>query len=120
MLPESLATLVYTSGTTGPPKGTRLNHGNITWTIAAMREIVAVAAAEGRPLREMELARTLDATRAMAPHPTSMSHDFESGRPLEIDALLDAPLRAAARHGVAMPTVQALRDELLKWIASSR
>ena len=36
----SLATLVYTSGTTGPPKGARITHGNITWTIAAMQELV--------------------------------------------------------------------------------
>lgn len=37
---DSLATLVYTSGTTGPPKGTRITHGNVTWTIAAMEELV--------------------------------------------------------------------------------
>ncbi|HZP28458.1 MAG TPA: AMP-binding protein, partial [Acidimicrobiia bacterium] len=31
--PEHLATLVYTSGTTGPPKGTMISHGNIMWTL---------------------------------------------------------------------------------------
>jgi long-chain acyl-CoA synthetase len=32
-----LATLVYTSGTTGAPKGCRLTHGNLTWTVAQTR-----------------------------------------------------------------------------------
>ena len=34
--PDDLATLVYTSGTTGPPKGVCLTHGNITWTLDAV------------------------------------------------------------------------------------
>ena len=38
--PEQLATLVYTSGTTGPPKGTMISHDNIMWTI---RSAVAFA-----------------------------------------------------------------------------
>ena len=33
----SLATIVYTSGTTGDPKGCRLTHGNIVWTSAQAR-----------------------------------------------------------------------------------
>jgi long-chain acyl-CoA synthetase len=31
--PDHLATLVYTSGTTGPPKGTMISHANIMWTL---------------------------------------------------------------------------------------
>ena len=31
--PEDLATIVYTSGTGGPPKGTMLSHSNIMWTL---------------------------------------------------------------------------------------
>jgi len=33
IVPEQLATFVYTSGTTGPPKAAMVTHGNIMWTI---------------------------------------------------------------------------------------
>ena len=36
--PDDIATLVYTSGTTGPPKGAMLTQGGLAWTIESIRE----------------------------------------------------------------------------------
>ncbi|MGZ4211561.1 MAG: AMP-dependent synthetase/ligase [Actinomycetota bacterium] len=37
---EDLATLVYTSGTTGPPKGAMLTHNNIVWTCESLSKVL--------------------------------------------------------------------------------
>lgn len=44
--PDDLATLVYTSGTTGNPKGAMLTHGNIASNVAAVREFVPFGAGD--------------------------------------------------------------------------
>ncbi len=43
---EEVATLVYTSGTTGPPKGAQITHGNIVWTIDAVERMIGLRATD--------------------------------------------------------------------------
>ena len=43
---DQLATLVYTSGTTGPPKGVMISHANIMWTIRSSASVVHVREGE--------------------------------------------------------------------------
>jgi long-chain acyl-CoA synthetase len=40
--PDDLATLVYTSGTTGNPKGAMLTHGNITSNVVAVTKVLSL------------------------------------------------------------------------------
>jgi long-chain acyl-CoA synthetase len=42
--PDDLATLVYTSGTTGNPKGAMLTHGNIASNVAAVTQVLPLQA----------------------------------------------------------------------------
>ena len=39
--PEAVGTLVYTSGTTGPPKGAMLSHNNMVWVSESGRRLIA-------------------------------------------------------------------------------
>ena len=44
--PEDLATVVYTSGTTGPPKGTMITHDNIMWTLRQVTPLYGLTEGE--------------------------------------------------------------------------
>jgi 2-dehydropantoate 2-reductase len=74
--------------------------------IACLEEAAAVARADGArsvaldPLAELELAH--------AELRSSMQRDIAAGREPELDAIPGAVLRAAARHGLACPTIERL------------
>jgi long-chain acyl-CoA synthetase len=53
--PEDVATIVYTSGTTGPPKGAVLTHDNIVWTADSLLRVVTDDE-DGRRLSYLPLA----------------------------------------------------------------
>jgi long-chain acyl-CoA synthetase len=44
--PDGVATLVYTSGTTGPPKGTMITHRNVSETVRSLTQVVSVGPAD--------------------------------------------------------------------------
>jgi long-chain acyl-CoA synthetase len=44
--PGSLATLVYTSGTTGPPKGAMISHANVMATLRSLTSVVALSSGD--------------------------------------------------------------------------
>jgi long-chain acyl-CoA synthetase len=58
---DALATIVYTSGTTGRPKGVMLSHRNLLWDIGAMLECVEISR-DDRFLSFLPLSHTLERT----------------------------------------------------------
>ena len=53
--PEDVATIVYTSGTTGPPKGAMLTHDNIVWTGDSLIQVFQEEMGSGRRLSYLPL-----------------------------------------------------------------
>ncbi|MFM9367333.1 ketopantoate reductase family protein [Streptomyces sp. Da 82-17] len=78
--------------------------------LAVIGEFAEVAEAQGAPLDVPALLKFIDAV----PEATrsSMQRDAEAGRPVEVDAIGGALLRAADRHGVAAPETAALVAEV--------
>ena len=72
------------------------------WMLEAMAELAAVGAAIGCPIAESGEDR-MAVTAKLGTFRTSMLQDVEAGRPIELEALLGAPLEIAARAGVAAP-----------------
>jgi 2-dehydropantoate 2-reductase len=78
--------------------------------VGCIEEASAVARAEGaeidpsRPLSELD--------EAHAELGSSMQRDIAAGREPELDAIAGAVLRAAARHGIACPTIERLSAQI--------
>jgi len=77
-----------------------------------MVEVRDAAVACGRNLPPDAIQFTLDHTRQMVPYDSSMRLDYLAGRPMELPAIFQAPLRVASAAGAAMPRVEMLFREL--------
>jgi len=73
-----------------------------------MQEICNIAAASGHPLPDDIVNINIENTYAMPPYKTSMLLDYESGQPMETEAILGNALRAAQRLGVAAPHLESV------------
>jgi 2-dehydropantoate 2-reductase len=63
--------------------------------------------------------RQVEKTRPMGPYFSSMQIDRRENRPMEIEAILGAPLRQAIAAGAKMPRLQMIYD-LARMIADER
>lgn len=72
--------------------------------LACMEEARAIGAAIGCPITESGEAR-IAVTERLGAFRTSMLQDVEAGRPIELEALLGAPLELARRHGIPAPNL---------------
>ena len=81
----------------------------------AMAELAEVGAAIGCPIRESGEDRMAVTARLGAFKP-SMLQDVEAGRPLEIEALLGAPLEIARRQAIATPQLDRI-DAMIRLLA---
>ncbi len=86
--------------------------------LACMTEAAAIGAAIGCPITESGEDR-MKVTATLGAFKTSMLQDVEAARPLELDALLAAPLEIAARVGVPAPNLSALHG-LARLMGESR
>lgn len=85
-----------------------------------MHEVAQGAAAYGRVIGEEFIQRMVVHTDEMAPYQTSMKVDFDEKRPLEIEAIVGNPLRAAQAKGIELPQIQMLYQQLMFLDAQNR
>jgi long-chain acyl-CoA synthetase len=123
--PDDLATLVYTSGTTGNPKGAMLTHGNIASNVDATLQVLpigrGVTALSILPLSHI-LERTADyallaqgATIAYAENVNKVADNLREIRPQVFAAVprLFEKMRARVLDNVA--TQPAAKQKIFKW-----
>jgi 2-dehydropantoate 2-reductase len=73
-----------------------------------MREVIAAAKADGVNLPPETVQQQIDRTYSMGAYQSSMQIDRQMGRPLEIEAIIERPLRVARKAGLASPNWEQL------------
>lgn len=65
-----------------------------------------------RQIPDTFIDQMLDYTRKMKPYRTSMKIDYDSHRPLEVEAIFGNPLRLAQQAGAKLPRIEMLYQQL--------
>jgi long-chain acyl-CoA synthetase len=85
--PEDIATFVYTSGTTGNPKGVMLTHDNIWWTATHSEQQIPIADADGaRAISYLPLSHIAE---RMISHMLQIYYGTQTWFAESIDTLID-------------------------------
>ncbi|PSP34928.1 MAG: putative 2-dehydropantoate 2-reductase [Cyanobacteria bacterium QS_8_48_54] len=78
-----------------------------------MQEVALAAKTAGdRLISQTYIQNRLEYTAKMKPYRTSMKIDYDSQRPMEIEAILGNPLHAATAAGAHLPRIQMLYQQL--------
>jgi len=81
--------------------------------IGAMREVIALANAEGIPLTEKDLNSNVDIIRTLSPEGTpSMGQDRINRVPSEVDAFAGTIIKLAEKHGLYVPVNQFIYERV--------
>jgi 2-dehydropantoate 2-reductase len=80
--------------------------------VKLMKEVQALASADGIRITDEEINKMVENTRVMVPYKTSMLLDFEEGRSMEVEAILGEPLKIASKFGINAPRMEVLYAEL--------
>lgn len=71
-----------------------------------MHEVITISERSGNPVPRDLVKKNLDYTESMVPYKTSMCLDFESGRFLEVDAILGNALKIAHQLNLSVPYIE--------------
>ena len=77
-----------------------------------MKEVQLAAMADDCQIVDEFIQQMLDYTALMKPYRTSMKIDYDEGRPLEIQAMFENPLKVGQKLGLDLPSIEMLYQQL--------